>query len=125
MPARVLIADDNYGYRNFLKGLVQSQQDLSVVGCAADAREARELTTSLEPDVLVLSMGLPPEGGLEVCRWVKAAAPRVRVVMTCEASGTAYETAARNALADSFIDKGAEVSKILDAVRIRSSAATS
>lgn len=64
--ARVVVADDHPVYRAGLVGLLGTTEDLSVVGQAATGREAIDLVTELEPDLLVLDLDMPDVDGLGV-----------------------------------------------------------
>ncbi|MCB1916937.1 MAG: response regulator transcription factor [Rhodocyclaceae bacterium] len=63
---RLLLVDDHAVVRNGYRRLLETQSDLVVVGEAASAREASERYRELAPDVIVLDIGLPDVGGVEL-----------------------------------------------------------
>lgn len=65
---RLLLVDDHAVVREGYRRLLESQSDLTIVGEAATAREAFEQYRLLTPDVLVLDLGLPDMGGVELIR---------------------------------------------------------
>lgn len=65
---RLLLVDDHAIVREGYRRLLESRPDLSIVGEAACAREALEQFRMLAPDVLVLDLGLPDMGGVELIR---------------------------------------------------------
>src|SRR5205085_5353488 len=65
---RVLIADDDGGYLESLRALIESQPELTVVGVARDGHEAIELTDRLEPEAVVLDLHMPRVDGVEAVR---------------------------------------------------------
>jgi len=78
MPAdrvRILVADDHAMFRDGLKRLVESEDDLHVVGEAGDATEAVNLSRELKPDVLLLDLTMPNGGGLDALRAICSGPP--------------------------------------------------
>lgn len=65
---RLLLVDDHAVVREGYRRLLESRPDLSILGEAATAREAFEQYRLLAPDVLVLDLGLPDMGGVELIR---------------------------------------------------------
>lgn len=61
---RVLIIDDSALIRSILKGIVNSQPDMEVVGAASNPLQAREMIKTLNPDVLTLDVEMPEMDGL-------------------------------------------------------------
>lgn len=61
---RVLIVDDSELIRNFLQQILESHEELEVVGCAEDPYQAREKVKQLNPDVLTLDIEMPKMNGI-------------------------------------------------------------
>lgn len=78
---RVLIADDHELVRYALRTMLEAESDIEVVGEAASGSEAHEGCLLLKPDVLVLDMRMPGDGGVEVCRGIREACPATRVLI--------------------------------------------
>jgi DNA-binding NarL/FixJ family response regulator len=78
---KVLIVDDHEVVRMGLRTLLMHQGGLEVVGEAATAAEAVEKALSTRPDVVLMDVRLPDESGVEACRKIRAAQPRIRVLM--------------------------------------------
>jgi DNA-binding NarL/FixJ family response regulator len=64
---KVIIADDHTIFRQGLKQLLETVEDLTVAGEAADGHQALKLISELQPDVAILDLSMP-KGGLEVAR---------------------------------------------------------
>ena len=67
-PIRIVIADDHPIFRDGLRRLLESEQDMKVVGEACDGFEAVKLATDIKPDILLLDLAMPHHTGLEAFR---------------------------------------------------------
>ncbi|MGA3293893.1 MAG: response regulator transcription factor [Candidatus Acidiferrales bacterium] len=78
---RILIADDQPLVRRAVRNLLESQMDWKVCGEAADGHEALEKTKELDPDVVVMDLGMPNMNGLEAARKIHVACPRTQILI--------------------------------------------
>ena len=80
---RILIADDHPIFRDGLRRLLEAEEDLKVLGEAADGAEAVKLARQLKPDILLLDLAMPKHPGLEALRDLSVApgASPVRVIL--------------------------------------------
>src|SRR5437773_5103842 len=78
---RVVIADDNASVREGLREVISAEDDLVLVGVAADGAEALRLITELHPDLAVLDNDMPRRTGLEVLRMAHETMPQTAIVM--------------------------------------------
>ena len=65
MTTRVLVVDDQALLRTAFSSLIDAEDDLEVVGEAADGRQAVELAANLAPDVIVMDVRMPVMDGIE------------------------------------------------------------
>jgi PleD family two-component response regulator len=70
-PFRVLLVDDFERFRRLISALVQSNPQLQVVGEASDGFEAVEKAKKLQPDLILLDLGLPKLNGIEAARKIR------------------------------------------------------
>jgi DNA-binding NarL/FixJ family response regulator len=113
--ARVLIVDDSDRIRQGLHGLFELTDDLRVVGEAANGAQAVARVAELQPDVVVMDVGMPVMDGIEATRLIHRAQPGIPVMLVTALPG--QEEAARRAGADALLFKDAEPEELLDAIR--------
>jgi DNA-binding NarL/FixJ family response regulator len=115
---RVLLADDQALVRGGLRVILESQDDIEVVGEAGDGREALELARSLAPDVILMDVRMPEVDGIEATRrlLVNPDAPRVLVLTTFDEDAYVYD--AMKAGASGFLLKAVRPEQLVEAVRV-------
>lgn len=114
---RVLIADDHPLVRSGLRALLTSLDGFEVVGEAADGESAVDLVHRQRPDVVVMDVQMPREGGIEATRRIAATAPAVAVLMLTMHEDEESVFAAMRAGARGYILKGAEQDEVIGAIR--------
>jgi DNA-binding NarL/FixJ family response regulator len=114
---KLIVADDHALARGGLKAMLGAEQDLEVVGEAADGGEAVDLALKLRPDVVVMDIRMPKVDGIEATRRLRAhsGAPNVLVLTTFDLDEYVYE--ALRAGAGGFMLKDAAPSQLAEAVR--------
>jgi DNA-binding NarL/FixJ family response regulator len=80
-PLRVLLVDDDSGFRAALEALLRTDGRFEVVGEAANGRDALALVPQLAPDFVLLDLEMPLLGGIETARALRRNHPEVRVVI--------------------------------------------
>jgi DNA-binding NarL/FixJ family response regulator len=118
MTVSVLLADDQELVRSGLEMMIDSTDDLSVVGQAADGAEAARLAAELGPDVVVMDIRMPSLDGLEATRQIVAAGedgPRVLILTTFDLDEYVFE--AFRAGASGFLVKDAPREQIVQGIR--------
>ncbi|GAA1283189.1 response regulator transcription factor [Saccharothrix xinjiangensis] len=115
---RVLIADDQALVRGGFRMILESRDDVEVVGEAADGAEAVALTAELDPDVVLMDVRMPGVDGLAATRRIVAsdAGARVLVLTTYDVDDSVY--AALRAGASGFLLKDVRPVELVEAVRV-------
>jgi DNA-binding NarL/FixJ family response regulator len=117
---KVLVVDDEALLRSAFSSLIDAQDDLEVVGAAADGRQAVELTASLAPDVVVMDVRMPVMDGIEATRQIfsernRGACPRVLILTTFDLDEYVFE--ALRAGASGFALKSRPPEELLSGIR--------
>jgi DNA-binding NarL/FixJ family response regulator len=114
---RVLVADDHAVVRQGLRTFLGLQDDMEVVGEAADGAEAVEAVERLRPDVVLMDMVMPGVDGLEAIRRVLAARPETRVVVLTSYADEEKVVPAVRAGAAGYLLKDVQPSDLAAAIR--------
>jgi DNA-binding NarL/FixJ family response regulator len=120
MTIRVLVVDDQELLRAAISSLRDEEDDLEVVGGAADGREAVELVSRVSPDVVVMDVRMPGMDGIEATRRItsrdQAKTPRVLILTTFDLDEYVFE--ALRAGASGFTLKNRPLEELLSAIRV-------
>ncbi|MFP5417472.1 MAG: response regulator [Actinomycetes bacterium] len=117
-PIRVFLADDQALVRSGFRMLIDSSDDLRVVGEAPDGAEAvRALTTTTPADVVLMDIRMPVMDGVEATRRITEAHLPTRVLVLTTFDLDEYAFAALKAGASGFLLKGARPTDLLNAIR--------
>lgn len=114
---RVVVADDHHVVRRGLTGLIDSTDDLEVVGVAANGAEAVELVREHRPDVALMDLQMPEVDGVEATRTILADDLGTEVLVLTSFSDQARIHAAIDAGAVGYLLKDAEPEVLLDGIR--------
>jgi DNA-binding NarL/FixJ family response regulator len=117
---RVLLADDQALVRAGFRALLDAEDDVDVVGEAADGEEAVELAGMLTPDVVLMDVRMPKLDGLGATRAIagdgRLDGVRIVIVTTFELDEYVFE--ALRAGASGFLVKDTEPAELVQAVRL-------
>jgi DNA-binding NarL/FixJ family response regulator len=85
---RILVVDDFEPFRQFIISTLHTMPELQVICTASDGFEAVQRAEELQPDVIVLDIGLPGQSGIAAGRQIRRVAPESKIIfMTQESSG--------------------------------------
>jgi DNA-binding NarL/FixJ family response regulator len=116
---RVLVVDDEALLRTAFSSLIDAEDDLEVVGEAADGRQAVQIAARLRPDVVVMDIRMPVMDGIEATRQITAGqgagVPRVLILTTFDLDEYVFE--ALRAGASGFALKSRPLEELLSAIR--------
>jgi two-component system response regulator NreC len=102
---RIMLADDHTIVRQGLRKILEAQPEWTVVAEASDGRETVRLTTELQPDVVILDIGMPLLNGIEATRQIVRRLPATGVVILSMHSDETYILQALQAGARAYLLK--------------------
>ena len=118
-PVRVLIVDDQSLVRAGFRMILDAEQDIEVVGEAADGLEAVIAARETNPDVILMDVRMPNVDGLEATRRLldgKEEGPRILILTTFDLDEYVYE--ALRAGASGFLLKDTPPEQLVEAIQI-------
>lgn len=114
---KVVLVDDHEVVRQGLKTLVDTQDDLEVVGEAGDVDNAIRQVGYHSPDVVVMDVRLPDGTGVEACREIRSRWPDVKVLMLTSYADEEALVSSIMAGASGYVLKRIDSKDLVDAVR--------
>ena len=114
---RVLLVDDYEPWRRFVRLALQEGSLLQVIGEAADGPEAVEQAQELQPDLILLDLGLPRLNGIEAARQIREVAPHSKILMVSENRFWDFAEEAFRIGAGGYLVKVDAADELLPAVR--------
>ena len=114
---RVFLLDDHEVVRRGVRDLLETADDLEVVGEAGTAAEAMQRAPATSPDVAVLDVRLPDGSGIEVCRDLRSLLPELRCLMLTSFTDDEALFDAIMAGASGYVLKEVRGAELIDSVR--------
>jgi DNA-binding NarL/FixJ family response regulator len=114
---RVLLADDHALVRQGFRRILEDEPDITVVGEAGGGAEAIELAQTLDPDVVVLDLGMPEINGLHAAIEIVRRRPDRKILMLSMHADAQYVRNALDAGVRGYILKNALETDLIGAVR--------
>lgn len=117
MGIRIMLVDDHKILRDALKGVLDREHDITLVGEANDGAKALELARELQPDIILMDIGLPVMGGIDATRAILAEQPGVKVIALSTFSDRRIVLQMLDAGATGYVVKSAGRDELLRAIR--------
>ncbi len=115
---RILLADDQTLVRQGIQTLLDLEDDLTVVGTAANGQQAIELVAHLQPDVVLMDVRMPVMDGVTATRVINERWPHIGVIILTTFDDDEFVIEGLKAGARGYMLKDADCSEIVAAVRI-------
>jgi two-component system response regulator NreC len=117
MKIRLLLVDDHAVVRMGLRMLFENEPDIEILGEAGSAHEAIEKATILNPDLILMDIGLPDLSGIDATREIKKVMPKTHVVALTIHEDQEYFFKMLEAGASGYVPKRAAPEELLTAIR--------
>jgi len=116
-PIRLMVVDDQPVILRGLSMILDAEDDIEVIARAQDGLEAERIALELIPDVIVMDLNMPKQGGVVTTRNINAAHPEINIIVltTFEDDDTVFEAVRAGAL--SYLLKDVSEDEIVAAVR--------
>jgi DNA-binding NarL/FixJ family response regulator len=117
-PVRILVVDDFAPWRHSVRSILQRHAELQLVGEVADGLEAVQKAEELQPDLILLDIGLPTLDGIEAAKQIRQLVPGTKILFLTLNSDADVVRAALDTGAKGYVlkaDAGSELWPAIEA----------
>jgi len=114
---RILVVDDYEPWRRFSSSTLQKQPEYQVIGEVPDGLEAVQQAQELQPDLILLDIGLPSLNGIEAARRIQKVSPTSKLLFLSEHRSADVAEAALRTGARGYVVKSYAATELLPAVK--------
>lgn len=115
---RVLVVEDHEPFRRFVCSMLEKGTELQVIGEASDGLEAVHKAEELQPDLILLDVGLPTLNGIEAARRIRNLSPKSRILFVSQESAADVVQGAFSLGAAGYVVKTHAAIELLAAVEV-------
>lgn len=115
---RILLADDHPLFRSGVRNLIQTSEDLKVIGEAASGDEVVEMAHLLKPDVIVMDIRMPGMNGIEATKQIKEKQPEIKILIVTMLKNDKSVFTAMQMGASGYVLKDAGEMELLHSIRM-------
>jgi len=115
--SRVLVVEDSDAFRKFICSTLGKIAELQIVGEVSDGLEAVQKVEELQPDLIVLDIGLPSLNGIEAARRIRKVSPESKILFVSQESSADVVQEALGTGAHGYVVKSDAGSELLPAVK--------
>ena len=114
---RLLLVEDLMLTRTGFRALLESSEEVEVIGEAANGREAIKQARKLNPDLILMDVAMPELNGIEAARQIRDAQPDIRIIMVSMHTDRQYIFESLRAGASGYVPKDSAFAELLEAIR--------
>jgi DNA-binding NarL/FixJ family response regulator len=113
---RFLIADDFAPWRDQLRLLLGTRPEWRIIGEACDGQEAIEKAAEMQPDIILLDVGMPLLNGIEAAQIIRQRCPKSKILFVTQDGDVDIRNAAMRVGAVGYVLKANAANELLDAI---------
>lgn len=113
----VLLVEDQQLFREGVKALISTEDDIEVVGFASHGHDAIKQIVELQPDILLMDIHMPHGGGIEATKYIKEHYPHVKVILLTTQAEEDSVVTGLSAGADGFLVKSTDAVRLIRSIR--------
>ena len=114
---RVLVVDDYEPWHGFIANLLKKQSEMEIVGCVCDGLLAVQQAEQLQPDLILLDIGLPTLNGMEAATRIRQFSPNSKILFVSENHSVDIAEKALSTGAGGYVVKSDGVSELLAGIQ--------
>jgi DNA-binding NarL/FixJ family response regulator len=111
------VVDDYEPWHGFVSTTLRKEPELEIIGRAFDGLEAVQQAKQLQPDLILLDIGLPTLNGIEAARQIRQVSPKSKILLISENRSPGIAEQALNTGAGGYVVKSDAASELLPAVK--------
>lgn len=116
MPIKILIADDHQLFREGLINLLSSNTNIEIIAQAENGKQSIEMSKRLNPDIIIMDIGMPIVNGIEATGILQTEAPKVKVIALTMHSEKHFIKGMLEAGASGYLFKNCTYEELIDAI---------
>lgn len=117
MAISILIADDHQLFREGLVNLINGNNEMKIIAQAENGRQAVDMASEMNPDVILMDIGMPEINGIEATRILKKKHPEVKIIALSMHSDKQYIKGMLEVGASGYLLKNSTVDQTKEAIR--------
>lgn len=112
----VLLVDDYAPWRDQLRSILKMRPEWNIIGEAADGPDAIEKATEMQPDIILLDVGMPSLSGIEAAKIIHQRSPKSKILFVTQDGDADVRNAAMRVGAVGYVLKSNAGNELLDAI---------
>lgn len=115
---RIILAEDHRTVREGIKMLINSQNDMEIIGEADDGTEVLEMAEELTPDLVIMDVSMPVLNGLKATKRLKRQKPGIKILTFTRHTDDGYLQQLIQAGSDGYVLKQSAPTELIRAIRL-------